>query len=191
MSIPYNTFPSEHMRSGLKAWIERGRVGGGFLQAFVRGDLDDAYSRADAINRANLIGMVHWMVRHAPTDCWGSPEKAAQWAKGGGLAGHPDADRDHDLPRIYTFCNSCSPEWHGALALAEDGTCLAEHLCSNHGWIYHDLGVNEDGRNRDKYAEHYPDGFVVEFVENPKEHPGVQAAYKLNQEQPEEVEANE
>lgn len=85
------------------------------------------------------------------------------------------------LPRIFVFCQSCSHEWHHFMAVAEDGTVLAEHICSQHGFASHDMGIDEDGWKRDLYAAHYPDGFVVEMVGSPKTHPGLQAAYALNQ----------
>lgn len=86
-----------------------------------------------------------------------------------------------ETPRVYVFCNSCAPEWHVMLAIADDGHCLASHVCSAHGWANHDMGIDEGGWNRERYAEHYPDGFVVEWVENPRTHAGLQAAYTLNQ----------
>lgn len=86
-----------------------------------------------------------------------------------------------ELPRIYVFCNSCSHEWHSMLALAQDGTALAGHVCSAHGFASHDMGIDEGGWKRDLYAKRYPGGFVVEWVESPRTHAGVARAYALNQ----------
>jgi hypothetical protein len=87
------------------------------------------------------------------------------------------------LPIIYVFCNNkgCngSGDWHNMLALAEDGTGLAGHVCSSHGWAYHDMGINEDGWKRDMYAKHYPQGFVVEWVDDPDTNEGLQAVLTL------------
>ena len=85
-------------------------------------------------------------------------------------------------PKIFVFCNSCSPQWHNFVALAEDGVGLAGHVCSNHGYAAHDMGVNEDGWKRDIYAQHYPNGFEVEYVEvnskaDAEAHPGLRAAF--------------
>ncbi len=91
------------------------------------------------------------------------------------------------VPRIYVWCNSCSHEWHGMVALAEDGTCLAQHVCSAHGFAAHDMGIEPTGWQRDKYEAHYPDGFVVEWVENAREHAGLDAAYALNQQKAKEA----
>ena len=86
------------------------------------------------------------------------------------------------LPRIYVLCNSCSEDWHEAMALAEDGTYLAGHVCSSHGFIPHDMGIDPNGWKRDIYAQHYPDGFEVEWVESPRQHAGLMEAYRKNQE---------
>ena len=68
------------------------------------------------------------------------------------------------LPHIYVFCNSCSYQWHSFAALAEDGTGLAGHVCSHHGFASGDMGVTSENKH-DLYAAHYPNGYVVEYVE--------------------------
>jgi len=70
-------------------------------------------------------------------------------------------------PKIFVFCNSCSPGWHSMVAIAEDGEVLAGHVCSDHGYANHDMGLTPDGWKRDKYAAHYPDGFEVVGVQDP------------------------
>ena len=83
-------------------------------------------------------------------------------------------------PVVYIFCNACDHEWHSAMALAEDGTRLAGHVCSSHGFIPGDMGA--DGHDdwsgkRTHYEAHYPDGCVTELgLERPKEHAGLMAA---------------
>lgn len=67
--------------------------------------------------------------------------------------------------KIFVFCNGCSPGWHPFVALAETGEVLAAHLCSDHGFAAHDMGVDPNGWKREIYAERFPDGFVVEYVE--------------------------
>jgi len=83
-------------------------------------------------------------------------------------------------PKIFVFCNSCSPDWHSMLAIAEDGHCLAGHACSHHGWAAHDMGIVEGGWKRELYAAHYPDGFEVEWVEKPLEHAALTLAFDRN-----------
>ncbi len=71
-----------------------------------------------------------------------------------------------DLPVIYGLVNGGSPGWLSALAIAEDGTSLAGHICSAEGYVPADLGVL-DGTSPDKHAvyrAHYPDGYRMEFV---------------------------
>lgn len=87
-----------------------------------------------------------------------------------------------DKPKIYVFCNSCAPQWHSALALAEDGTVLAGHVCSDHLWIPHDMGAEGSDWKHDDYDKHYPDGWelvLVESLNDPKKHPGCAAAIVL------------
>lgn len=72
------------------------------------------------------------------------------------------------LPKIFIFCNSCAPEWHSAVALADDGTFLAGHVCSNHGFIQHDMGINSSWK-RDLYEKHYPGGYELVWVPNPRQ----------------------
>lgn len=33
-------------------------------------------------------------------------------------------------PKIFIFCNSCSPKWHSFMALTEDGDAVTGHVCS-------------------------------------------------------------
>lgn len=84
-------------------------------------------------------------------------------------------------PKIFCFVNGGSPGWFSALAICEDGHCLAGHTCSSEGWAQHDLGIGSDWKH-DKYREHCPNGFELVWVDDPKTHPGLQAAYLLNQE---------
>lgn len=84
------------------------------------------------------------------------------------------------VPKIFVWCNSCQPEWHSALAMSEDGQVLAGHVCTNHGFIAHDMGILPDGWKRETYAAKYPDGFEVVWVEDPKNHPELLAACALN-----------
>jgi hypothetical protein len=67
------------------------------------------------------------------------------------------------------------------IALAEDGTSLASHVCSHHGFAAHDMGIDPNGWQRDKYAAHYPQGFDVVWVPESEvmTHPGLKAAIEL------------
>jgi len=83
------------------------------------------------------------------------------------------------IPKIFVFCNSCEPHWHCIQAMTEDGCFITGHLCSNHGFIRHDMGIDPDGWKRDIYATHYPDGYEVVFEETPQDpSPEFKAAYQ-------------
>lgn len=90
-----------------------------------------------------------------------------------------------DKPKIYCFSNVAGGGWGIAMAMAEDGTVLAQHLCSNEGYIPIDLGVGEDSRfdRNEEYSKHYPDGYEIEYVAavDVSSHEGVTEAYRLNQ----------
>jgi hypothetical protein len=81
---------------------------------------------------------------------------------------------------------ACEPAvgWGGdvvSYALCEDGKCLASHISSSDYWAQHDMGFTSNWKHKE-YAEHCPEGFELEWVEDPENHPGWLAAYALNQE---------
>jgi hypothetical protein len=67
-------------------------------------------------------------------------------------------------------------------ALAEDGTGLANHLSSSAAYARHDMGLTSNWKH-DTYAKHYPDGYLLEWVDDPETHEGYQAALALNKQQ--------
>ena len=89
------------------------------------------------------------------------------------------------MKKIYCFSNVVGGGDGIALAMAEDGTCLGSHLCSDECYVPHDLGVNEGSRpdRHIDYAKHYPDGYEMEFVlaSDVADHAGIQEAFRLNQ----------
>ena len=64
-------------------------------------------------------------------------------------------------------------------ALAEDGHCLAEHLSSSVDFAKHDMGLTSDWKH-DRYRAHAPNGYILEWVDDPKVHGEWQAAIELN-----------
>lgn len=83
--------------------------------------------------------------------------------------------------RIYCFNNGGSPGWLSACAMAEDGHCLAQHICSHESFMLHDLGMISDWKH-DQYNAHFGEGnWELEWVSNPRTHEGLQAAFALNQ----------
>ena len=65
-------------------------------------------------------------------------------------------------------------------ALSEDGWGLGSHVSSSESFAKHDIGLTSDWHH-DTYRAHYPDGYEVEWVDDPKNHEGVERAYALNQ----------
>lgn len=86
-------------------------------------------------------------------------------------------------PKIFAFSNVRGGDVQ-AYGMAEDGTILADHWCSNEAWVPNDLGVTS-GRKHEEYRKHYPDGFEVEFVlaSEVLTHAGLKRAFELNQQQ--------
>lgn len=83
--------------------------------------------------------------------------------------------------KIFVFMNSGKgTDWISGIALCEDGAYLAGHISSSYGFFRHDMGLTSDWKH-DEYKEHCPDGYDLIEVDDPRNHDGVQAAYKLNQ----------
>jgi hypothetical protein len=91
-----------------------------------------------------------------------------------------------DLPVIWGFNNGGSPGWYSGCLLADDGTRMGGHACSHEGYMVHDLGIIEGSRpdRHETFRAHYPDGYRMDFIpmSEVRGHPGLDAAYKLNQE---------
>ncbi len=83
--------------------------------------------------------------------------------------------------KIYLTCfkGGMSPNDVMGYALAEDGTALASHLCSHKGYAMSDMGWTSKAKH-DIYTKFYPDGFELEWVDEPENHSGWLAAIKLN-----------
>ena len=69
----------EHMREGVKLYIERGIPPGSFLTAIICNDLREACGRADYINQHRIFEIVRWFWNEAPSPCWGSAERMKSW----------------------------------------------------------------------------------------------------------------
>ena len=76
----------EHIRGGLKRYIDNGIPPGSFLTAVLSNDLMEAFGCADYINRHRLFDIVSFLYGSAPAGCWGSPERVASWIERGGLS---------------------------------------------------------------------------------------------------------
>ena len=71
----YELLP-EHMRDGMKRYIERGIEGGSFMTAVLCNDLMGALGKADEINRDRLWDYGNFLYNEAPSSCHGSPAKS-------------------------------------------------------------------------------------------------------------------
>lgn len=93
-----------------------------------------------------------------------------------------------ELPRIYGFNNGGRPGWFNGVIIAEDGAALGSHVCSNEGYMYHDLGILEGTRpdRHETFQAHYPNGYRMEFIkyDDVSEHVGLQAAFKRSNDTP-------
>lgn len=112
-------------------------------------------------------------------------EHMAQWAGKGYAVFNPHNKPLEDLPVIYGFNNGGSPGWWAAVAIAEDGHALGSHLCSDEGFMYHDLGIVEGSRpdrHENDYRAHYPDGYRMDFVSHADVpgHAALQLAFQRN-----------
>lgn len=90
-------------------------------------------------------------------------------------------------PKIFCFSNVRGGGDGTAYAMAEDGTVLGSHWCSNEGFVSYDLGVIEGSRadRHEHYAKHYPDGYEMVFVpaREVMKHEGLRPAIELNKQQ--------
>lgn len=94
-----------------------------------------------------------------------------------------------ELPVIIGFNNGGSLGWLDAVAIAQDGTVLGSHICSDECFIPSDLGVlrgSRPDRHENNYRLHYPDGYRMEFVRNASvpDHALLQQAFAFNKLQP-------
>lgn len=90
--------------------------------------------------------------------------------------------------KIYCFNNGGSEEWYIAVAICEDGHCLAQHVCSHPGFMPHDLGITSDWKHAGYNAHCGVGNWELEWVSDPKQHDGLRQAFALNQALPKEPE---
>lgn len=68
-----------HMWDGVAMYVGGGVPNGSYLTAVFRGDLFEAALHADALNSERLVELCRFIGWHAPTACYGSPEKVTLW----------------------------------------------------------------------------------------------------------------
>lgn len=82
----YSMLP-EHIREGVKLYIEEGILPGLFLRAVICNNLKESFILADDINIEHLRDIISFFYYEAPYKCWGSPEKMRDWSNHNGLKG--------------------------------------------------------------------------------------------------------
>ena len=96
-----------------------------------------------------------------------------------------EMDKKHE---IYCFNNGGSPRFLNALALADDGHVVAEHLCSNEFYMAHDLGITSDWKH-EEYNKHFGEGnWTLIWIDDPVNDERVKSAMVLNEKLREEAE---
>lgn len=133
----------------------------------------------DAI-RAQEVGWP-WDEQH-----W-HPEPTVQenLAKSGALLA-ADIDRleTSNLPaKVFAWAEQMAPsgsgsENWGAMAIANDGTHLAGHICSSKSWATRDMQSDD---KLEKYKKHYPHGYEFIWVDNPEADEAFREAFERNQ----------
>lgn len=82
----YDPIP-DHLREGLRQYIQHGHVPGSFLEAVITNDLFAAVGHADELSLLFLVLLVKWFYNDAPGGCCGSKDIMAAWSAHGGLEG--------------------------------------------------------------------------------------------------------
>ena len=110
-------------------------------------------------------------------------EHMSRWGSRGFAVYNPLGKPVEELPFILGWNNGGSAGFLIACLLSEDGESLGSHACSAEGYMPHDLGMLAGSRpdRHETFREHYPDGYELEWVDDPRNHEGLMAAYELNQ----------
>ncbi|MBW5416069.1 MULTISPECIES: hypothetical protein [unclassified Pseudomonas] len=88
------------------------------------------------------------------------------------------------MAKIYGFINGGSAGNLWAMALAEDGHVLAEHVSSTVYWAKHDLGIGSTWKH-ELYDQHYGAGnWELEWIEDTNVNDGFQQALLRNERLP-------
>ncbi len=86
MNIDYSKLP-EHIRPGVRRYIENGILPGDFLKAVICNKLKESFMFADDTNLLRMQDIVSFFYNEAPIACWGSSKEMLAWATRGGQIG--------------------------------------------------------------------------------------------------------
>lgn len=76
---PSEPFLPEHMRDGMKLYLENGIEPGSFLSVVLNNNLKEAVGRADHINLQYLTNIVSYCYNCVPSAAWGRPNSVESW----------------------------------------------------------------------------------------------------------------
>jgi hypothetical protein len=82
----YRVIP-EHMREGMRRYIEYGQAPGDFLSAILCNDFMSAAAKADYINQRALFDYCFFLYNYAPAGSHSSHSNFSFWCNNGGLRG--------------------------------------------------------------------------------------------------------
>jgi len=86
MNIDYGKLP-EHIRHGVRRYIEHGILPGDFLRAVICNKLKESFMFADDTNILRMQDIVSFFYNEAPIACWGSSKDMLAWSIRGGTQG--------------------------------------------------------------------------------------------------------
>lgn len=92
--------------------------------------------------------------------------------------------------KIYCINNGGSKDcggWWNALAIADDGHILAQHICSHESFMPHDLGITSTWKHENYNAHFGENNWELEWVSDPEKHEGFLKAVKLYKSLPKKV----
>lgn len=78
--VDYLNIP-EHMRTGVKLYLEKGILPGSFLASVLENKLVESFAAADHINIENMYNWTKFLYNEMPFGSWGSKEKVDEWIK--------------------------------------------------------------------------------------------------------------
>lgn len=76
--INYSLIP-EHMRDGVKLYLEYGIRPGSFLTTVLENNLVKSIALADNVNQAHIVEWAKFLYNELPMESWGSKEKVNAW----------------------------------------------------------------------------------------------------------------
>ena len=82
----YDMLP-EHMRPGMRRYVENGDRQGDFLMAVLTNNLTESFGRADHLNLRAMETWAQFLRWELPSNCHGSPQLVKEWMEMGGEAG--------------------------------------------------------------------------------------------------------